>query len=451
MKILEQQDAGTCSKTLKLEISREEVENEMDEIYKEFIQHADVPGFRRGKVPRHIVKMRYGKHLDKEAVNKAVETAFKEAIDELKLDPVSQPEIGEIGEPKKEEPVVVDVTFEYRPDVEIADYHDIRPEPPSNEVTEQEVVEILNNIRDQNAMYTSVDDRPVAENDHVNIAIQATYEEQPLESMSHDDITVEVGSKQYLPGLEDALIGMNLGEQKEVELTLPENFQEEEKRGKPAQFQITVNQIREKKLPELDDELAKDMGNFETLDELKENIRHTLRHTKENQREEQMRQSIRQELLDRNQFEVPPSMVKAQYNYINAIQDGEYRRMGRSLDDMVSEDPELLSRNEKTAQDEVRLSTILDKIAKKEEIELSDEEFQAYVMRMAQSSQADPHWLMERIQSQGMESFYRRIALEEKVMNLLKQRVESELEKPQEDQEETQDNQEDQEESTSNE
>ncbi|HOJ62264.1 MAG TPA: trigger factor family protein, partial [bacterium] len=130
MKILEQRDVGTCKKTVKIEIPPDEVGTELDELYKEFIENAIVPGFRKGKAPRRIVKMKYGKHLDSEAVEKAVETAFKKAMEELDLTPVDSPQFSEIDKEKTEEPVVFEATFEYAPRLESVNYRDIRPEVP---------------------------------------------------------------------------------------------------------------------------------------------------------------------------------------------------------------------------------------------------------------------------------------------------------------------------------
>lgn len=428
MKILEQQDTGTCTKTLKIEVPRDEVEGELQDVYKEFMQHAQVPGFRKGKAPRHIVKMRYGKLLDKEAVGKAIEEAFKEATKELNLDPVTQPDLGDFDPETTDDPIVFEAKFEYRPDIELAEYKDIRPEPPSTDVTENEIVETLNQIRERNATFQTIDDRPASENDHVNISSSATIDGEVFQEASHNDIVVEVGTNRYIPGFEDQIIGMDPGDEKEFTLTLPDNYPMEERRGKEAHFKVQVKQIREKILPELDDEFAKDMGNFETLNELKEHIRQDMLRRREGSKEEAIRQGIRQELLQRNQFDVPPSMVKAQYNYINAVQDMEYRRMGQSLERMAKQDEGLLARNEQAAEEEVRLSIILSKIAQKEDIEITDEEYEAYIYRMAQAAQGDPAMYKERIESQGMESHYRRLALEDKVLNYLHNLAERNLE-----------------------
>jgi len=420
LKILEQQDTGACAKTLKIELPREEVTGELDDVYKEFIENAAVPGFRKGKAPRHIVKMRYGKHLDKEALSKAIENAVKKAAEELKLDPVTQPDLGDFDHETKDDPIVFEAKFEYRPNVEVGDYKTIRPTPPPTEVSEEDIASALNQMRERNAMYASIDDRKAAENDFVNISCTATINEEPFAEATHNDITIELGTKRYIPGFEDALIGMGVNEEKEFSLALPEDYPAENRRGKEAKFHVKVMQIREKKLPELDDEFAKDMGAFKTLAELKDRIASDLKRNLVNRKEETLMNSIKRELLERNVFDVPPSMVRGQYNYINAVQDMEYRRMGRSLEMAAKEDKGLLARNEKAAEEEVRLSIILEKIAKNESIELDDKDYDAYIARLARSSQADPYTYKERIESRGLETYYRRLALEEKTLDYLK-------------------------------
>ncbi|MBD3265717.1 trigger factor [bacterium] len=419
LKILDQQDIGTCQKSIKVEVPRDEVSNQMEDVYKEFMTHATVPGFRKGKVPRHIVKMKYGKHVEGEAISKAVENSYKEALKELDLHAVSQPEVTDLEKDDESQPITYTAKFEYIPDIELAEYRDIRPEQPPSEVPEKEVVDTLNRLRDQNATQMTVDDRPVNQGDFVTISSQAEIDGEPFQEATHDELPVELGTGRYIPGFEDELVGLGIGDEKTFSLTLPEDYPQEEKRGKEAKFHVKVKSIQEKQLPELDDEFAKDMGDFETLDDLKERIRESLKINLENQKHQQMRESIRDELLKRNTFDVPPSMVEARYNFINALQDMEYRRYGQSLESMAQQDPNLLTQNEEAAEREVRLTVILEKIAEQENIEATDEDYTRYIVQMAQSAGADPGMYLERIQQQGMESYYRRVTLEEKTLNFL--------------------------------
>lgn len=419
MKILETIDTGTCTKTLKIEVPTEDIDQERDDVYKEFLDQAIVPGFRKGKAPRHILKMRFGKHIDQEAVNKAVETAFKKAVEELDLKPAGQPEIGEIEDAKGDAPIVFEAKLEYVPKIEIAAYDDIKPEPPASEVSEKDVEETLQNLRTQNAVYAGVEDRPVSDGDLVTISSAATIDGAPFPEATQDEIPIQIGSGRYIPGLEDQLIGMEIGQEKSFTLTLPENYPHEEQRGKEASFEVKVKQVQEQRLPELDDEFAKDLGDFQNLDELKERIRKNLEENLEQSRRTAIVNSVREELLKRNSFDVPPSMVKARYEYINALQDSRLRQYGRSLEGLAQEDQGLLTRNEQQALAEVRLSIILTKIAEKEDIQIEDEEYRQYLSRIAMENGADPNYFIQRVEQQGIDSYYKQNALEEKTLRTL--------------------------------
>ncbi len=424
LKILEQTDSGACIKSLKVEVPRDEVNSELDGVYSEFMNQATIPGFRKGKAPKKIVQMKYGKYLNDEAVGKAVDKAFKDAISELDLTPVTDPNIKEIDKDDKEKPIVFEVEFEFHPKVQLGDYNSIQIQPPSQEVSEKDVVETLNRLRENNAMYETVEDRPARKGDHVTLSSTATVEGEPFPEATHEEVPIELGSGGYIAGFEDQIEGMKTGEEKSVSLTLPDDFPQENYRGKEAQFEIKIKHIQEKKIPELDDEFAKDMGPFESLDDLKNRIREDLEKNQEQRVYEGTRNQIREELLKLHPIDVPPSMVKARYNYINAMQDMEYRqRYNVTLEAMAQQDEGLLARNEEEAVKEVRTSLILDAIAKEEEIEIMDQDYLNYIENMARQSGAEPRMVLQRIESQGMETMYRRMALEEKVMDKLVDRL----------------------------
>ncbi|RJP26613.1 MAG: trigger factor [Candidatus Omnitrophota bacterium] len=439
MKILDQQETDICSKMLKIEVPMEDIDHELGDVYEEFMENASVPGFRKGKVPRSIAKMRFGKELRKEAVQKAMNSAFKKATEELDLDPIGAPDFKEIEDETKGEatekdetaPLVFETRFEYRPRLESVDYKDVVIEPPSTEVSETEVMDVINHMREENAMFATIEDRPVAREDHVTISSEATVDGMPFPEATHNEIVVQLGTGNYIPGFEDALIGMKLDEEKEVTLTLPENHPVEQNRGKDATFKIKIKQIREKRPPELDDEFAKDLGDYQSLNDLKERVREDLARRKEMEKNERIFQSIREELLKRNSFDVPPSMVNARYNYINASQDQELRRMGTSLEAITQRDEQHLERNKLRAAEDVRLSIILQTIGKQEKIEITEMEFANHIHQVAHRYNTDPKTFMKRIESEGLAHFFREEALEKKVLGILRSRIfEEETEEP---------------------
>ncbi len=434
MKILEQSEPYACTKQLKIEIQQDEVTSELDDVFKNFMLHANIPGFRKGKVPRKIAEMRYGKDLYNEAVGKAMEAAYKEALDELDITPISQPDIEPVkedGEEKKEggelfdrsKPIVFEAKVEYVPEPESVEYKDIRVEPSSNEVSEKEVNETLQNMREQNASLITVDDRPVSDHDIVTISSKATVDGEPFLEATHEEVQVQVGSDRYIPGFEDQLRGMKLDEEKSFTLTIPDNYPTEKARGKEADFEIKVKQIQEQKLPELDDDFAKDLGAFETLDELKNRIREDMENNIEQRRRQEILQGVREQLLQKNALDVPPSMVQRQNEYLQRMVDADLQRYGTTFREAAQRDQGLFAEYEKRAQDDVKITILLKAIADEEGLEVDDEEFAQFIQKTAQQSGVDPEMFLKQIQEKQMEDHFRHEALEEKVMNWLVERA----------------------------
>lgn len=416
MKIIENTDTAPCVKNLTLEVNSEQLNKEIDETYDEFSEKADVPGFRRGRAPRKILKMRYGRQLEKQAVQQAAEQACEDAFKELDIRAANTPQIDELGDVEAGSGFTFKVNVEYFPPFELASYTDIAPDVEEVKVTEKDIVERLEELRRTAASFiTPAEPRGAQEGDVVTINSQATIDGEPFSEATVEDVRIEVGTGRYLPGLEDGLIGTNKGEEKDITLTIPDDYPAEERRGKEAVMHVKVTDIRECLLPELDDDLAKDLGDFESLDDLKKNISATMEAGLELRQSEAAREKIREELLTRNQFALPPSMIEARFNYINAIQDMDSRMAGASPD--AANDSGLTGENRDQAEKESRLTLILDEIAKKENIEVTPEEYVTYVSLLAQRNQSDPMWYYQQIEQHQLRPYYERLALEDKVVN----------------------------------
>lgn len=422
MKILEHNETSACTKTLKIEVLRNEVEQELDGVYKEFINNAAIPGFRRGKVPRKIAEMKFGKELYGEASSKAMESAFKRALEEMNLKLASQPVLKEVEDEDKDnknKPLVFEAKFEYLPTPETVKYGDIRVEEGSDEVSEKEVADVLNRLREQNAAFRGIDGREASDGDFVTISSEATVDGEPFREATHDRITVELGSGRYIAGFEDEIRGMAPGGEKTFSLPIPDDHPIESHRGKTGEFKVKVLEIQEKQLPDLDDEWAKDMGPYESLDEFKQRIREDLAKNREQSKLREMRDSVRSQLLEKNPMDVPGSMVRRRYEYLRRMAEANLRQQGLSLAQMARENEGLLARYEEQAANEVRLSILLKQIAELESMELTDEEFDHYIQQMAGSMGGTPEWLRRRIEDNDVVDYYREEALEEKVLNWL--------------------------------
>lgn len=420
MKILETKDVGTCRKRLTVEIPPEEMGEELEDVYADFSRSTDVPGFRRGRAPRYILQMRYGRVLEKEAIRQAAEEAFRKAAEEAGLRSVTDPEFTDLDKLtyKENEGITFSAEVECVPAFDLADYSNLQPQMQDIRVTEKEVVEAIENLLKSAAYYRSVD-RPARNGDFVTCSVEASIEGKPFPEATHPEIIIEVGSQRYIPGFEDGLMGAVAGESRQMDLVLPDDYPVEERRGQSAHFSVTVKEVKVQHLPELDDEFAKDMGDFDTLAELKDHVRQSLLQSLDVRRDQARRESVRRQLLGANVFDPPPSMVRARLNYLQSVQDMEMRRRGSSLEEAQKMDPKLPERNRVRAEEETRLTLILDEIAKRENIEVPEEEYQAYVANLARREGQDPAWYLRRIEEHKLEAYYQRLALEEKVTNFL--------------------------------
>ena len=281
------------------------------------------------------------------------------------------------------------------------------------------MVNVLNRLREENAVFRTIDDRGVADGDFVTIATKATVENEPFDEATHNEIVVQVGTGRYIAGFEEQLRDMKVNEEKSFTLPLPNDHPVEKHRGKEATFAVTVKQVQERQLPPLDDEFAKDMGNFSDLSDLKTRIRENLARDLAQRRRQEMREAMRKELLERNHFDVPTSLVLHRYQYLQRLADADLRQSGSSLVAASRQDEGLLARYEKRAEDDVRISIILRRIAEMDSIELSDAEFTEYIQHASQTHGADPVWFLKKIKDSGLEAHFHDEALETKVLNLL--------------------------------
>ncbi len=413
MKIVENTETSACVKSLKIEVPADDLRVEIDKTYDEFVKNVDIPGFRRGRAPRKILKMRYGKHLEKQALQQAAEQAFEDACKELDLRAASAPQFDEFGEIEEGKEFIVNVNAEFFPEFELADYTKIEPSKKKSRVTEKQVVEQLEELRKAAASFVSpAEPRGAQEGDVLTINSNAQIGEDPFPEATADGINLELGTGRYLPGLEDGLVGMKVDEEKDITVSIPDDYHVEDRRGKEAVLHVKVVDIRERELPELDDEFAKDLGDFETLDQLKEQVKESLKANADARQMQETREKVREELLKLNQFALPPSMIEARFNYINAVQDMDRRNAGAS-----GEESGLVSQNREQAEKESRLTLILDEISKKENIEVTPEEYATFISALAERNQSDPAWYYQQIEHYNLRPYYERLALEEKVVD----------------------------------
>lgn len=376
-------EVGVLTKKLKIVLPEEEVTKELDAGFRKIKNEARIKGFRRGKVPRHILEQTYGHQVRAEVAEKLVQATYFDAVEKEKLDVVAHPEI---KTPVFEE----DGSFSYeaevdtRPQFELQDYKGMDIEKEKITVTDAEIDAAIDGLRREVAPLRSVEDRAVQERDIVIADFDGFHEGEQLKQVHGENVNVDVGTGRHGQEFENKLIGMQKGEEASVEVDFDADSPNPLLAGKKVEFKVRVNDIKERVLPELDDEFARDVGeDFDSLSALRQHIKEKILAEKEQALEGNISDRIMQKLLEANQFEVPSRLVQHEINeYIKQTEE-TLQRGGLSLEAAGISRAETEERYRETAVKRVRGDFILKKIAEQEDIKVLDEDLNNGFARIA--------------------------------------------------------------------
>jgi trigger factor len=376
-------EVGVLTKKLKIVLPEEEVTKELDAGFRKIKNEARVKGFRRGKVPRHILEQTYGHQVRAEVAEKLVQATYFDAVEKEKLDVVAHPEI---KTPVFEE----DGSFSYeaevdtRPQFKLQDYKGMDIEKEKITVTDAEIDSAIDGLRREVAPLRSVEDRAVQEGDIVIADFDGFHEEEQIKQVHGENVNVDVGTGRHGQEFENKLIGMQKGEEASVEVDFDADSPNPLLAGKKVEFKVRVNDIKERVLPALDDEFARDVGeDFDSLSALRQHINQKILAEKEQALEGNISDRIMQKLLEANQFEVPSRLVQHEINeYIKQTEE-TLQRGGLSLEAAGINRAETEERYRETAVKRVRGDFILKKIAEQEEIKVLDEDLNNGFARIA--------------------------------------------------------------------
>ena len=376
-------EVGVLTKKLKIVLPEEEVTKELDAGFRKIKNEARVKGFRRGKVPRHILEQTYGHQVRAEVAEKLVQATYFDAVEKEKLDVVAHPEI---KTPVFEE----DGSFSYeaevdtRPQFKLQDYKGMDIEKEKITVTDAEIDSAIDGLRREVAPLRSVEDRAVQERDIVIADFDGFHEGEQLKQVHGENVNVDVGTGRHGQEFENKLIGMQKGEEASVEVDFDADSPNPLLAGKKIEFKVRINDIKERVLPELDDEFARDVGeDFDSLSALRQHIKEKILAEKEQALEGDISDRIMQKLLEANQFEVPSRLVQHEINeYIKQTEE-TLQRGGLSLEAAGINRAETEERYRETAVKRVRGDFILKKIAEQEEIKVLDEDLNNGFARIA--------------------------------------------------------------------
>lgn len=375
--------------TLELTIPKEKFEEGLDYAFKKNASKFNVPGFRKGKAPRFLVERYYGEGvLYEDAIEYVFDEAYQEALKTFNLEPVDYPDINilQIGKGKD---LVLEATVAVMPEVELGEYKGIEIEKIEYDVYDGDVEYELEKLRQQNARIIPVEGRPAEQGDIAVIDFEGYIDDKPFEGGKGENYELELGSNTFVPGFEDQIIGHNVGETFDVTVTFPEDYRVEELKGKTAVFKVTLKALNKKELPELDDEFAKDVSEFETLEELKQDIRKKLEEKNKREAENEMKEKAVMKVVENAKVDIPDVMVERQIDLSLRDLDYNLRLQGLDLNTYLSITGKTIRDLRKEmwegALNRVKTQLVIDKIAKVENIEATEEELENKLKELAES------------------------------------------------------------------
>lgn len=387
MKLLKNETIEKNTVKLTIEIDKEAFDAAVLKSYKKNVKQIAIPGFRKGKAPKNIIERYYGEGVFYEdAVNFVCPDAYEFAVKEAGIEPVDRPEIDieTIGEGKD---LVITATVTVKPEVELGDYMGVSAEKKNYRTKIADVDAELKAAQEKNARMINIEDRPVKKGDFTVIDYEGFVDGVAFAGGKAEGQNLEIGSGQFIPGFEDALVGAEIGKETEINVTFPEEYHAEELKGKPAVFKVTVKSIQEKELPELNDEFAKDVSEFDTFEEYKNDVKAKLDKANADKTAAEYEGNVIQVVTDAAKVDIPQCMIDARIE--DLIRDFGYRlsSQGLSLEQYMQytgATPEAFKEQFKEqAESQVKTNLVLGEIAKRENIEVTDEDVEAEFENMA--------------------------------------------------------------------
>ncbi|MFO7264346.1 MAG: trigger factor [Bacillaceae bacterium G1] len=376
---------------LTVEVEPERVDEALDRAFRKVVRQVTVPGFRKGKVPRKIFEARFGVEvLYEDAIELLLPETYQEAVKETNIEPVDRPHI-DVEQFEKGKPFIYKAKVTVKPEVKLGQYIGLQIPEKDFSVTEEDVQEELRKQQERVAELVPVEDGAVESGDYIRLDFQGFVDGEPIEGGEGENYPLTVGSGTFIPGFEDQLIGMKPNEEKEIKVTYPEDYHVENLKGKEATFRVKVRDIKRKRLPELDDEFAKDVSEFETLEELKEQIRKDLAERKAEERKQYLQDQALQLATENAEIDVPQAMIEHEIDHMVQEYSQQLRLQGLTLEqylEITNTTNEQLRENfRETAEKRVRQSLVLEAVAKQENIEVTEEEIEAELQKWADQFQ----------------------------------------------------------------
>ncbi len=421
---------------LTIEVPAEELEKALEAAYQKEKGKISVPGFRKGKVPRAMIEKMYGAGVFfEEAANTLMQENYPKAVDESGIDIVSRPTV-EVTQIEKGKPFIFTAEVAVRPEVTLGKYMGVTVTKVDCSVSDDEVAEALEKERNNNSRTITVTDRAVANGDTAVIDFEGFVDGVAFEGGKGENYSLEIGSHSFIDTFEDQLVGKNTGDEVEVNVTFPEEYQAAELAGKPAMFKVKINEIKAKELPELDDEFAQDVSEFDTLAEYKEDLKKRLVEQKENEAKRTKEDEAIQKIIDKSKMDIPEAMIQTQCESMVNEFAQRIAQSGLSMEQYMQFSgitvEGLMEQVRPEAETRIKSSLVLEQIAKEENIEVTDADIDAEVEKMAGMYGMEADKLKEYMGESEKASMKKDLAIQkavELVMDNVKERAKAKSKK----------------------
>ena len=401
----ETKNKESVKREISVEIPADEVARETEVIIQKYQKVARLPGFRTGHVPASIIKQRFGEEVKSDVVEALVPKYFRREAEKQGLMPVSQPRVTDLHI-HDSEPLRFKASFEVMPEIPVEGYKELRADRPEIVVSEEELEQALDNVREQHATFTSVEGRPLADGDFAQASLdgrpkdaQAAKDANPVRM---DEVLVEIGGKNTMPEFTEHLRGASAGEERTFDVNYPQDASDKRLAGKTFSYTVKIHAIKQKSLPELNDEFAKELGEFTSMDAVKKQIRENMETEKRHTAEHEAKEKLVAELVKRNEFEVPESLVERQIDLRLERGLRALAAQGMKMEDMKKMDlPRLRVGQREQALQDVKSSLLLERIAELEKITVADDELNQEVEALAKQTKQTPEAVRARLTQDG--------------------------------------------------
>lgn len=404
---------------LTVEVPAEQFEKALTTAFNKNKSRFNIPGFRKGKAPQAMVEKMYGVEvLYEDAINEALDATYGDAVTESELDVVSRPEI-DVVQVEKGKELIYTATVAVKPEVTLGEYKGIEVEKASAEVTDEDIEAELKKVQEQNSRLITVEDRAVEDGDQTVVDFEGFVDGTPFEGGKGEDYPLTIGSHSFIDTFEEQLIGKNIGEECEVNVTFPEEYHAKELAGKPAVFKVTVKEIKRKELPELNDEFAGEVSEFETLEEYKNDVKAKLSLTKQKEAATENENHVVDKVVENATMDIPEPMIESQVN--NMVNDYARRMQsqGLSLEQYMQFTgmtiDTLKEQMKPQAVKRIQTRLVLEAIVKAENITVSDEAVEKEIADMAESYKMEVAQIKEYMGENGIEQMKEDLAVQEAV------------------------------------